>query len=162
MNRQAVRDWRDDRVGAAERGENPTVLLRMGSGWAVIGDTQHLPGYCLLLHAGMANHLTDLSRIERVAFLTDMTLLGEAVIDVCSAADPEFSRVNYEVLGNSWPHLHAHVHARYKWEPESLRHGPVWRYGEQRHAESAMLSTRHDSLRRALTDRLADLVNIDE
>jgi hypothetical protein len=42
-------DWRADRVDAAERGENPTVLRRMRSGFAVIGDSQFLPGYCLLL-----------------------------------------------------------------------------------------------------------------
>ncbi|MGW7356235.1 hypothetical protein ACWGI0_06060 [Streptomyces sp. NPDC054802] len=57
--------WKDDRIGSAERGENPTVLARMSTGWAVIGDIQHLPGYCLLLYAGKANHLTDLPRDER-------------------------------------------------------------------------------------------------
>jgi hypothetical protein len=41
--------WRDDRIGAAHRGENPMVMARMRSGFAVIGDTQHLPGYSLLL-----------------------------------------------------------------------------------------------------------------
>ncbi len=38
--------WKQDRIGAAERGENPMVLARMRSGYAVIGDTQFLPGYC--------------------------------------------------------------------------------------------------------------------
>ena len=27
-------DWRDDRVGAAHRGENPMVIARMRSGFA--------------------------------------------------------------------------------------------------------------------------------
>lgn len=39
--------WKDDRIGAAQRGENPTVLLRLSVGFAVIGDTQFLPGYCV-------------------------------------------------------------------------------------------------------------------
>src|SRR5687767_6672103 len=47
----------DERLEAAERGENPTVLARLKTGWTVIGDTQHLPGYCLLLYRGEANHL---------------------------------------------------------------------------------------------------------
>lgn len=59
---------------------NPTVLTRMRTGWAVIGDTQHLPGYCLLLHAERGiDHLTDLLRAQRVDFLFDLSLLGEAV-----------------------------------------------------------------------------------
>jgi hypothetical protein len=41
--------WRDDRVGSALRGGNPLVMARMQSGFAVIGDTQHLPGRSLLL-----------------------------------------------------------------------------------------------------------------
>jgi hypothetical protein len=54
-------DWRDNRVGSALRGENPLVMARMRSGFAVIGDTQHLPGYSLLLTDDpSANHLTDL------------------------------------------------------------------------------------------------------
>jgi hypothetical protein len=42
-------DWRMDRIGAALRGENPTVLRRLTSGFAVIGDVQFLPGYSVLL-----------------------------------------------------------------------------------------------------------------
>lgn len=130
----APADWRDDRVGAARRGRNPTVLLRMRTGWAAIGDTQHLPGYCVLLHDGAADRLTDLPRAERAAFLFDLALLGEAVEQVCGERDPAFSRANYEVLGNSLHHLHAHVHARYFWEPDHRRKGPVWLYGAERFA----------------------------
>ncbi|WP_245623075.1 HIT family protein [Spirillospora albida] len=116
----------DDRIAAAEQGENPTVLARMTTGWAVMGDTQHLPGYSLLLYAGRADHLTDLSRAERAAFLSDMAILGEAVETVCAARDSGFARLNYEILGNAWPHLHAHVHPRYTWEPEEFRRTPVY------------------------------------
>lgn len=42
-------EWKKDRFGAIERGENPMVLAKMKSGFAVIGDTQFLPGYCVLL-----------------------------------------------------------------------------------------------------------------
>jgi hypothetical protein len=53
-------DWRDDRVGAAQRGGNPLVMA-MRSGFAVIGDTQQLPGYSLLLTDDpTVDHLTDL------------------------------------------------------------------------------------------------------
>ena len=146
-----------DPIGAAERGENPAVLGRLRTGWAVIGDTQRLPGYCLLLYAGDADHLTDLPRPRRAEFLFELSLLGEVVADVCAEADPGFRRVNYEVLGNSWEHLHGHVHARYSWEPDAYRDGPVWRYPD-RDAPGHRLGPRHAALQIALARRLAGVV----
>lgn len=154
----AILDWKQDRLGAARLGTNPTVLYRMSTGWAVIGDTQHLPGYCLLLHDGEADQLTELPLPARVAFMTDLALLGEAVQRACSAADPEFSRINYEILGNSLHHLNGHVHARYLWEPGPLRRGPVWRYGAERDAPHHQLDDRHNDLRAAITAHLAALI----
>jgi 8-oxo-dGTP pyrophosphatase MutT (NUDIX family)/diadenosine tetraphosphate (Ap4A) HIT family hydrolase len=120
-------DWREDRVGAAHRGRNPMVLRRMGSGFAVVGDTQHLPGYVLLLcDDPTVDHLTDLPRGRRTAFLADMALLGEAVQTACAADG--LRRINYEVLGNELPLLHAHVHARYHAEPPEHRARPVSSY----------------------------------
>ena len=104
-------DWRDDRIGSAHRGENPLVIARMRSGFAVIGDTQHLPGYSLLLTDDpTVDHLSDLDWERRTQFLFDMSLIGEAVTRACQ--ENALRRINYEVLGNSIPHLHAHVHAR--------------------------------------------------
>ncbi|WP_242606616.1 HIT family protein [Protofrankia symbiont of Coriaria ruscifolia] len=143
-----------------ESGEEPQVLHRMRTGWAVLGSTQHLPGYCLLVYAGSANHLTDLPRPERMDFLFDLSLLGEAVSQVCAARDEDFLRINYEVLGNLWPHLHGHVHARYSWEEESLRVGPVYLYRAERtkkeHAISAAHNQLHADLRAALSTLARD------
>lgn len=150
--------WKNDRVAAAERGENPTVLARMRTGWAVIGDTQHLPGYCLLLYAGRANHLTDLPRAERALFLLDLSLLGEAVQTACGKHDEQLRRLNYEVLGNSWEHLHGHIHPRYEWEPPHLLRGPVWRYGQERTAPEHALGSRHDGLRQDIKQALAGVL----
>ncbi len=124
-------DWKDDHVGSAERGENLIVLLRMQSGLTVMGDTRFLPGYCLLLAFSETNHLTDLAHEQRRRFLLDMSLLGEAVVRVCQT-----QRVNYEILVNGLPILHAHVWPYYSWEPEEHQHRPVWLYpGEYRYSE---------------------------
>jgi diadenosine tetraphosphate (Ap4A) HIT family hydrolase len=149
-------DWKHDRVGAARRGENPTLLARMRSGWAVIGDSQHLPGYCVLLaDVDEVDHLTDLPRDARLEFLSDMALLGEAVFNACNGIDPHFRRINYEILGNSLHTLHAHVHARYSWEPAEYRNGPVWRYpSEVRGAPEHELAPEHDELRAAIEREL--------
>jgi hypothetical protein len=62
-----VTDWRLDRIGSALRGENPTVLARMPGGFAVIGDVQWLPGYCVLLSDDpSAQRLSDLAPAEVV------------------------------------------------------------------------------------------------
>lgn len=47
---------------------------------------------------------------------------------VSACRDNGLRRINYEVLGNSLPVLHGHVHARYDWEPPDRVDGPVWRY----------------------------------
>jgi diadenosine tetraphosphate (Ap4A) HIT family hydrolase len=105
-----VTDWRHDRIGSAQRGENPLVMAHMRSGFAVIGDTQHLPGYSVLLtNDASVDHLTDLVWERRRDFLFDLSLLGEAVGRACRPRG--LRRVNYEVLGNSIPVLHGHVHA---------------------------------------------------
>jgi diadenosine tetraphosphate (Ap4A) HIT family hydrolase len=150
-----VDDWRADRVGAAERGENPTVLARLHTGWAVIGDTQHLPGYCLLLYQDPAvDQLIELPRREWAAFLFDVALLGEAVHTACTRLDPALDRVNYEVLGNTLHQLHAHVLPRYRWEPTHLRRGPVWHHPDRDHPAHA-LGPQHDPLRTAITSELS-------
>ena len=99
----------EDRVAAAREGTNPKVICRMSSGWAVIGDVQFLEGYCLLLPDPVVPSLNDLSREGRVRFLSDMTLIGDALLQVTDA-----QRINYEILGNSEPELHAHIFPRYR------------------------------------------------
>lgn len=149
----APADWRADPIAAARKGQNPTVLRRLRSGWAVIGDHQRLPGYCLLLHDGDADHLTDLPRPERAVFLEDVALLGEAVMAAGTRLDAQLVRVNYEILGNSYPRLHCHVFPRYLWEPEERRRGPVWRYPDL-HDPRYELGPQHEHLRTALVDAL--------
>ena len=106
-------DWKRNRIGSAERGENPTVIASMRSGFAVMGDTQFLPGYCLLLASPEVNHLSDLPFARRSEFLLDMGLLGQAIETVCRAQG--LRRMNYEILGNTDTYLHAHVFPRYEW-----------------------------------------------
>ncbi|MET7458470.1 diadenosine tetraphosphate hydrolase [Streptomyces sp. NPDC005574] len=156
-------DWRTDRTGAALRGENPTVLRRLESGFAVIGDVQFLPGYCVLLadEPGV-ERLSDLPRAARLAFLSDMDRLGEAVERACLRLDPGFRRVNLEILGNTDPFLHAHVWPRYTWEPAELAGMPVWLYPRERWSEErSRLGSRHDVLREAIAAELDALGGAD-
>ncbi|GAA1870684.1 HIT family protein [Asanoa iriomotensis] len=155
-------DWRTDRIGSALRGENPTVLARLESGFAVIGDTQFLPGYCVLLPDDPAiDRLLDLPRPRRLAFLADMDLLGEAIAAVCARRDPAFRRMNYAILGNTDAFLHAHLHPRYDWEPAEFIGVPAWhRPAEVRDAPEALLGPHHDDLRAELTTEIGRLAGV--
>jgi diadenosine tetraphosphate (Ap4A) HIT family hydrolase len=146
-------------VAAALRGENPMVMARMPSGFAVIGDTQHLPGYSLLLcDDESVNHLTDLGWQRRKVFLFDLSLLGEAVQAACRSNG--LRRINYEVLGNSVHVLHGHVHPRYDWEPPERITGPVWRYPKEERNDPAVAykDETHGTLRSAITAELNKLL----
>ena len=103
-------DWREDRIGSAARGQNPTVLEELRSGYAVIGDVQILPGYCVLLGKDPdAKAMAEMPRPERVRFLADVDLLATAVETACRANDPAFRRVNIDILGNADAFVHPHI-----------------------------------------------------
>ncbi|MGX2994118.1 diadenosine tetraphosphate hydrolase [Streptomyces sp. JNUCC 64] len=149
-------DWREDRIGSALRGANPTVLRRLTAGFAVIGDVQFLPGYSVLLaDEPDADRLSDLPRAKRLAFLSDMDRLGEAVERACRRLDPAFRRVNLEILGNTDAFLHAHVWPRYDWEPAELVGRPVWLYPREHWSDGRFaLGPPHEELRRAIVAEL--------
>ncbi|MFE3121871.1 diadenosine tetraphosphate hydrolase [Streptomyces hydrogenans] len=138
------------------RGENPTVLRRLTAGFAVLGDVQFLPRYCVLLADDLGvQRLPDLPRARRLAFLSDMDLLGEAVENACRRLDPAFRRVNLEILGNKNPFLHAHAWPRYAWEPANVRERPVWLHPRELwNDERTRLGPRHDALRKAIGDEI--------
>jgi diadenosine tetraphosphate (Ap4A) HIT family hydrolase len=148
---------RQDWLPAARAGEHPALIARLRSGFVLMGETQFLPGYCVLLaDADSVDHLTDLPRPARAQFLTDLGLLGEALMAACAAWDPAFARLNYEVLGNHWRHLHAHVFPRYTWEPAELRDGPVWRHPASRWTDPQhALGAEHERLVEAITRELS-------
>lgn len=97
------------------------MLARLPSGWAVIGEKQVARGYCLLYPDPVVPHLNALQGTAREAFLRDMARLGDAVLAVTGAV-----RINYEMLGNLEPALHAHVFPRFDAEPEALRTKPIF------------------------------------
>lgn len=110
-------------VEACRRGDDSTVVARMKSGWAVMGQRQVLLGYCLLLPDPVVPHLNALDSAARNQFMSDLGALGDAVLRVTGAL-----RINYAIFGNLEPALHAHVHPRYTDEPEAMRTGNPWGY----------------------------------
>jgi diadenosine tetraphosphate (Ap4A) HIT family hydrolase len=111
------------RVDALRAGSDPTFVARLASGWAVMGERQVLPGYCLLLPDPVVPTLNALAAAERIQFLADMAALGDAVQRATRA-----SRVNYAILGNQEPALHAHVIPRFHDEPAAHVTTHPWTY----------------------------------
>jgi diadenosine tetraphosphate (Ap4A) HIT family hydrolase len=111
------------RVEDCRAGRDPQAVCRVTSGWVVLGDAQFVRGYCLLLPDPVVADLNELRDDRRVAFLREMSMVGDALLALTDAV-----RINYEILGNVDPALHAHVIPRYAYEPEALRTRPVWFY----------------------------------
>ena len=109
------------RVELARAGKNPSVICRVPSGWAVLGDTQVTPGYTILLSDPVVLDLNVLSLKDRVAFLREMSIIGDALLEATGAA-----LINYEILGNTDRALHAHIVPRYADEPDEQRRKPIW------------------------------------
>jgi len=154
---QDIPDFRADRVGSALAGTNPTVLRRLRAGFAVIGDVQHLPGYCVLItDTPGVDQLVDLPPERQLVFLEDMAILGRAVSAVCRRRDPLFRRINLEIQGNTDAFLHAHVTPRYEWEPSDLVGWPAaLHHWEKRvDVEAFALGPRHQGLREELAAQL--------
>ena len=112
-----------ERIAAARAGTNPAVICRVPSGWAILCDMQFLRGYTILLAEPVVASINDLDRPQRAAYLCDMALIGDALLEVTGAY-----RINYGILGNSDPFLHAHIVPRYMTEPEKFRKGLPWSY----------------------------------
>ena len=113
-------------VEALRAGREPRLIARLPSGWALLGERQFLRGYALLLPDPVVPTLNALQAPERSRFLLDLARLGDTVLEVTGAV-----RINYAMLGNLEPALHAHVIPRYAQEPEALRTAHPWAYDWQ-------------------------------
>ena len=148
-------NWKNDRIYSAEIGENSTVMVKMKSGFAVMGDYQFLPGYCVLLGFPKASSLNELSLAERTQYLIDMTLIGDAIIKTCNPL-----RINYSILMNLDNYLHAHIEARYDWEPAKNKCRPSYFYPkEQRNSSQYEFSEeKYGVLKSNITSNLIELM----
>jgi diadenosine tetraphosphate (Ap4A) HIT family hydrolase len=99
----------------------PARVIQLRSGWVVMGERQVLTGYCLLVPDPVVPHLNALPSELRGQFLSDMAMVGDALLATTQAL-----RVNYAIYGNVDPALHAHIFPRHTTEPEATRTAQPW------------------------------------
>lgn len=136
--------WQENRIQSAIDGTNPMLIMEMKGGNLVFGDTQFLPGYCVLLPKREVNSLNELTMEERSQFLLDMSIVGDAIMAVCYP-----HRINYDILGNTDAFLHAHIFPRYDWETPERKSKPVWLYHESNwfNEEKCYNPVKHEKIR---------------
>lgn len=71
-----------------------------------------MKGYCFLLYKRHAVELYELSPEEANAFMRDAQRTAKAVHEITGAV-----KLNYEIHGNTIPHLHLHLFPRYIGDP---------------------------------------------
>src|SRR6266542_1499828 len=97
---------------------------------------QHVPGWCVLLLRRHVREPHELPAEERIAFFEDMVRVGRALEQVYAA-----QKINYSILGNIVPHLHAQVDDGRE-RPVPAFVGQVPRVGPKANIRQAQL--RHD------------------
>ncbi|MCL5433120.1 MAG: HIT family protein [Patescibacteria group bacterium] len=98
---------------------SPFLIKEFSSGYAVISKYQYYKGYTLFLYKEHVIELHELSAKRRNIFLDEMSQVAKAVYHVVRP-----DKLNYELLGNTEPHMHWHIIPRYKTEKEFQR--PIW------------------------------------
>jgi len=148
MTSSSARTAIHERVDACRTGRDPTFVARLSSGWVVMGDPQVLTGYCLLLPDPVVADLNALPTAGQAAFLADMALVGQAVLELTHAV-----RINYAIFGNVEPALHAHVVPRFADEEPALRTTHPWGYdwGQARRFDASLDAALQQQLRERLT-----------
>ncbi len=95
------------------RGHPTSILAQLETSWVVMGeDPPPLPGACALFFRRHVIELHDLTSDEAAGYMRDIQRLSRALSAATGAV-----KMNYEVHGNTIPHLHMHFFPRYVGDP---------------------------------------------
>jgi diadenosine tetraphosphate (Ap4A) HIT family hydrolase len=94
------------------RGEPADAVAKMEASYLIAAEDGPMKGYCFLLLGKHAVELHELSDEEAAAFMRDIRRASKAVDETTGAV-----KLNYEIHGNTIPHLHRHIFPRYAGDP---------------------------------------------
>ena len=85
------------------------VIAELDSAWLTMQEAAPVVGYVCLVSRVHAVELHDLPEESALGFMRDARRVSAAVAAVTNAV-----KMNYEIHGNSLPHLHMHFFPRYR------------------------------------------------
>jgi diadenosine tetraphosphate (Ap4A) HIT family hydrolase len=91
------------------RREPLDVVAKLEASWATMQEAAPVPGYVCLVSQSHAVELHDLPDAAASAFMRDARRVSRALTAATGAV-----KLNYEIHGNSLPHLHMHFFPRYR------------------------------------------------
>lgn len=94
------------------------IVAELEASYLTSGPNGAMRGNCTLFLKRHAVELYDLSREEACAFMRDLQRSAEAIQKVTEAV-----KMNYEIHGNTIPHLHVHLFPRYR--GDRFEEGPI-------------------------------------
>jgi diadenosine tetraphosphate (Ap4A) HIT family hydrolase len=114
--------WNDQRAWSALIDGSGCPICRAGhpldvataweSGWVTMQEAAPVRGYVCLVSRIHAVELHDLQPEDAQAFMRDACYVSRALSAVTGAV-----KLNYEIHGNTLPHLHMHFVPRYRGDP---------------------------------------------
>ena len=84
------------------------MVTKLEASWVTMQEPAPIRGYVCLVSQTHAVELHDLHEDDAAAFMRDARKVSRAVASVTGAV-----KLNYEIHGNSIPHLHMHFFPRY-------------------------------------------------
>ena len=100
------------------RGHPLNVVCELEAAWVTTSEQAPMRGYACLVSKRHVVELHDLTESEGAALMRDTQRLSRAIATVTRPI-----KLNYEIHGNTMPHLHVHVFPRYRGDP--FEHGPI-------------------------------------
>jgi diadenosine tetraphosphate (Ap4A) HIT family hydrolase len=95
-----------------QRGEPEHVLVELPRSWVVAPPRAPVPGYVAVFAKTHAVEPYDLAPTERIAFWEEALMVARALSDLIRPI-----KTNYEIHGNTVPHLHMHLFPRSRDDP---------------------------------------------
>jgi diadenosine tetraphosphate (Ap4A) HIT family hydrolase len=95
-----------------QRGGPKEVVATLAVSWASAPPRAPLPGYVAIISKRHAVEPFELPEAVRALFWQDVTIAAEALSDLLSPV-----KMNYEIHGNTVPHLHVHLYPRFADDP---------------------------------------------
>ena len=138
--------WEALRCGATcpicVRGEPLDIVAKLEASWVTMQEAAPIRGYVCLVSQIHAVELHDLADEAAAGFMRDARKVSRALATATGAV-----KLNYEIHGNSLPHLHMHFFPRYRGDQfegqpidPRLVKNPVYASGEFQRIRDAFLA----------------------